>query len=105
MTRQSNLTCDEILAKMSLFLDGELDDATCGSIHRHAATCDRCRRMIHEFELATGLCRTAARKPLPDDVCLRARERVRTLLAAARKPPQRARVRTSATGKKRASKT
>lgn len=105
MTRQSNVTCDTILAKMSLFLDGELGEAACESIHRHAASCDRCGRMIRDFERATGLCRTAARRPLPDDVRMRARDRVRTLLAASRRTPQRPGVRTSATRKRRASKT
>lgn len=94
MTRAANLTCDELLTQLSSYLDGELGAATCESIQRHAESCDRCGRVIREFRRATGLCRTAARRPLPEDVRKRARDRVRALM-----------LRTSATRKKRVSRT
>ncbi len=36
-------TCQELIAQLSDFLDGELDAALCEKIERHLATCDACR--------------------------------------------------------------
>ncbi|MEW5717655.1 MAG: zf-HC2 domain-containing protein [Chloroflexota bacterium] len=36
-------TCQELIAQLSDFLDGELDAALCEKIERHLATCHACR--------------------------------------------------------------
>lgn len=80
MTPEIEVTCESLLAQMSSYLDGELPELTCAAIDRHAASCLRCGGIIAEFRAATGLCRSAANAPLPEDVRARARARVRELL-------------------------
>lgn len=80
MTQKIQVTCDTLLAQISSYLDGELPESTCSAIERHAASCPACGKVIDDFRTTTGLCRTAATAPLPDDVRELARERVRLLL-------------------------
>jgi len=75
-----HVTCDTLLAQISSYLDGELPESACAAIEQHAATCPTCGQVINDFRTTTGLCRTAANTPLPDDVRGLARERVRLLL-------------------------
>lgn len=80
MTGLPPVTCDSLLAQISAYLDGDLDGSACAAIERHAASCPACGRVIEDFRRTTGLCRTAASAPLPDDVRARARARVLELL-------------------------
>lgn len=80
MTQSPLVTCDSLLQHISSYLDGDLNETTCAAIEQHAASCSACGRVIDDFRRATGLCRTAATAPLPDEVRARARARVRELL-------------------------
>lgn len=80
MTQKVHVTCDTLLAQISSYLDGELPESTCAAIEQHAASCPECGQVINDFRTTTGLCRTAATAPLPDDVRRLARERVLVLL-------------------------
>ncbi len=80
MTRPSPVACDSLLQQISAYLDGDLNASACAAIEHHAASCAACGRVIEDFRRTTGLCRTAATAPLPDDVRARARARVRELL-------------------------
>ena len=80
MTAEVHVTCDTLLEQISSYLDDELPEATCAAIEQHAASCPVCGRILTDFRTTTGLCRTAANVPLPDDVRIRARDRVRELL-------------------------
>lgn len=75
------VTCEELLAQISAYLDGDLNAATCERIEHHARTCAQCEQVIADFRATTGICRTAADTPLPDAVRAKAQERVRALLA------------------------
>ena len=80
MTPEVHVTCDSLLDQISSYLDDELPEASCAAIEQHAASCAECARILADFKTTTGLCRTAANAPLPDDVRVRARDRVRELL-------------------------
>lgn len=80
MTTEIQVTCDTLLAQISSYLDGELPELACAAIEQHAAACDRCGRILNDFRTTTGLCRTAATAPLPEEVLALARARVRELL-------------------------
>jgi anti-sigma factor RsiW len=90
LTAEIEMTCDSLLSQISSYLDGELPELTCAAIEKHAASCTECGGVIAEFRTATGLCRSAASAPLPEDVRARARERVRELLKTSSKPTNRA---------------
>ena len=77
--------CREILAGISEYLDGELDDTACQSIERHCQTCASCADLVEGLRATVGLCRQAAGVPLPDGVRDRAKAAVRQLLES---PPR-----------------
>jgi anti-sigma factor RsiW len=80
MTVTPAVTCGSLLQQISSYLDGDLNEATCAAIEHHASSCPTCGKVIEDFRRTTGLCRTAASTPLPDDVRARARARVQELL-------------------------
>jgi len=73
-------TCQEVLANISGYLDGELDTTACDAIDRHCQECSTCASLVHGLRETLGLCRHAGTVPLPDAVLQRARDSVRRLL-------------------------
>ncbi|MBL8136948.1 MAG: zf-HC2 domain-containing protein [Acidobacteria bacterium] len=67
------------------YLDGELPPARARAIARHLAACESCGACARRLRTMLETCRAAGCRKLPADVRARARERVRALLAAARK--------------------
>jgi anti-sigma factor RsiW len=79
--RKARMTCKETLANISAYLDAELGATACDAIARHCLECPNCAALVEGLRETVGLCRQAARAPLPDAVRERARESVRQLLA------------------------
>ncbi len=80
MTTPSSSECQEILAGISAYLDGDLDAAACDAIDRHCRGCAACAALVQGLRDTIGLCRQAGSTPLPDAVRERARDRIRELL-------------------------
>lgn len=78
------MTCSEILANISGYLDGELDATACDAIEQHCRSCPECESVVKGLRATIGLCRDAGNQPLPDAVRDRARESVRRLLDTAK---------------------
>jgi anti-sigma factor RsiW len=72
--------CAAVLANISAFLDGDLDQTMCAEIERHCAECHRCAPVVDGLRRTIGLCRDAGAAPVPDTVRARARDAVRRLL-------------------------
>lgn len=72
--------CRAILAEISAYLDGDLNEAACETIERHCATCPSCAAVVEGLKQTAGLCRQLGATPLPPVVLERARESVRRLL-------------------------
>jgi anti-sigma factor RsiW len=72
--------CRRVLAEISTYLDGDLDEAACEAIERHSATCVSCAVVIAGLKQTAGLCRRVGATPLPPAVLERARASVRRLL-------------------------
>ena len=72
--------CAAILANISAFLEGELDQTQCAAIEAHCAECQRCAPVVEGLRQTIGLCRDAGAAPLPDAVRARARDAVTRLL-------------------------
>ncbi len=67
------------------YLDGELPAARARAVARHMGTCATCGARARRLRTMLETCRAAGCRKLPADVRARARERVKALLAAARK--------------------
>jgi anti-sigma factor RsiW len=72
--------CRRVLAEISAYLDGDLDDAACAAIEIHCATCANCAEVVESLKQTAGVCRKLGATPLPSAVLDRARESVRRLL-------------------------
>jgi len=79
MTTRS-MTCKEILANISGYLDGDLHATACDAIDHHCHHCQSCAALVEGLRETVGLCRQVASTPLPDAVRQRARDSVRRLL-------------------------
>lgn len=73
-------TCQEVLANISSYLDGELNPTACDAIEHHCRACPSCAALVEGLRETVGLCRQAGTVPLPEDVRQRARASVRRLL-------------------------
>jgi anti-sigma factor RsiW len=80
MTQTTSRECQEILASIAAYLDGDLDATTCQAIEQHCQVCTRCAALVSGLRETVGLCRQAASVPLPEAIRHRARESVRRLL-------------------------
>lgn len=80
MSTETPDTCRDILARITAYLDGELDATACSSIEAHCRVCDGCARLVSELRETVGLCRQAASAPLPESVRARARASLQRLL-------------------------
>jgi anti-sigma factor RsiW len=80
MTESTSRECQEIVAGIAAYLDGEIDAAACNAIEGHCRNCERCAALVRGLRETVGLCRQAASAPLPESVRQRARDSVRRLL-------------------------
>ena len=85
MTDRPHEDCERLLARVSAYLDEELDPATCETIEAHCATCRRCGALVASLRQTIGLCRATGRDPLPPEVAAKARASIERLLAGRRR--------------------
>ena len=66
------MTCEELLAHFSQYLDGDLPAASCEGIERHAAACANCAEFLGGVKRVINLCRDlkagATPSPLSSEV-------------------------------------
>jgi anti-sigma factor (TIGR02949 family) len=64
--------CKEVFAKLSEYLNAELEPGDCDDLERHVADCPPCIEFIDSLRKSVALCREfkppEAPAPLPDDV-------------------------------------
>ncbi|MFT3915595.1 MAG: anti-sigma factor [Anaeromyxobacteraceae bacterium] len=84
----AGLTCEEVLALLSDYLDGELSPVDLGKVEAHLSACDGCTKFGGQFRATVGALRShlrsAAGPRLPD----RIRARLDALLAEKPKAPK-----------------
>lgn len=76
----SAAACQDTLARIEAYLDGDLPAAECLTIEAHCQGCPACDALVAGLRQTVGLCREAAHRPLPDDVRQRALASVRKLM-------------------------
>ena len=75
------LTCRDVLAHLSDYVDGELDSATIARVHEHLRGCDQCTRFGGQLGAVLTELRARLTTPVPLDAA-RA-QRLRDRLAGA----------------------
>ena len=78
MTAHASLTCEEVLALLSDYLDGDLAPERLATVEAHLHACEGCTRFGEQLRATLGALREhlGAAPPLPD----RLRERLRAIV-------------------------
>lgn len=50
-----SLSCEEIFAKLSEYLDGELDETVCEQLEGHMGSCEPCQRFLESLRNTVSL--------------------------------------------------
>jgi anti-sigma factor RsiW len=73
----AGLSCGEVLAELSEYIDGTLDPARAGQIEAHLRGCDWCERFGGRYAASVAALRRHLGAPAPPDPAVRARLRER----------------------------
>jgi anti-sigma factor RsiW len=70
-TKHEHGPCQELLAQLSDYIDGELDAALCIELETHLAQCQDCRVMVDTVRKTITLYSVQSSPALPEDVAAR----------------------------------
>ena len=71
--------CLEMFEKLSEYIDGELDYATCEEIERHAKDCVACFSCMETLKKTVALCKNAQEQPVPQEFSKKLQEIIQNL--------------------------
>jgi anti-sigma factor RsiW len=60
--------CVALFAKLSEYMDGELEPAVCAEVEDHMADCDRCREFLESLRRAVAHVASMDAPELPEDL-------------------------------------
>ena len=66
--------CLEMFEKLSEFIDGELDHATCDEIQKHADDCVACFSCLETLKRTVAICKNIKDKPIPPELSQKLKE-------------------------------
>lgn len=79
------MTCEEIFAQLSAYLDVELPPETCEEIQAHIAACPPCVEFVRSLERTVDLCRGYSPGALPGPLADQARRDLEQVYLALRR--------------------
>ena len=66
--------CLEMFEKLSEYIDGELDHATCEEIEKHADNCVACFSCMETLKKTVALCKNTKEQPVPQEFSRKLKE-------------------------------
>lgn len=75
-SHNSRLECKEMFAKLSEYIDNELDDITCKDIEIHMAGCPPCKVCLATLKRTVSLCKHIETKPVPNEFFLKLKKSI-----------------------------
>jgi anti-sigma factor (TIGR02949 family) len=72
--------CRELFARLSEYLDGELDEALCAEAEVHLEDCPPCREFLESLRRTVALLGRLPAEPVPEEVRRTVRESAARLL-------------------------
>lgn len=66
--------CHDLFARLSEYLDDELDRSICDHIEHHLRDCPACQVCVKTLERTIDLCRNTQPQPMPAEVSHRIRQ-------------------------------
>ena len=71
--------CLEMFEKLSEYIDGELDHATCAKIKAHAENCVACFSCLETLKRTVALCNKTEEKPIPPELSRKLKDIIKNL--------------------------
>jgi anti-sigma factor RsiW len=71
--------CLEMFEKLSEYIDGELDQATCAAIKAHAENCVACFSCLETLKRTVAFCHKAEEKPIPPELSQKLKDIIKNL--------------------------
>ena len=71
---KKGMKCKDILAKLSEYIDGELDPKLCLDLEQHMKDCHPCLVFVNTLKKTITLYKYASTEPLPKEVHIRLHE-------------------------------
>jgi anti-sigma factor RsiW len=71
--------CLEMFEKLSEYIDGELDQATCAEIQKHAEDCVACFSCLETLKRTIALCKNVEDKPIPVNLSEKLKELIENM--------------------------
>jgi len=68
-----------MFARLSEYIDNELDEITCRDIERHMASCKPCQVCLATLKRTVKLCENMKDQPLPQDFSLKLKHFIENL--------------------------
>ena len=68
MNHKHQQGCRDLLASISDYVDGSLEEGLCQELERHLADCDDCQVVVDTFRKTIELYHTEATQTVPEDV-------------------------------------
>ena len=65
--RHDHTQCIKMFARLSEYIDNELDEITCRDIETHMAGCPPCQACLATLKRTVALCNNMENKPVPRD--------------------------------------
>ena len=70
--------CRKLFARLSEYVDGELDEITCLEIEHHVRECIPCEACLETLKRTVALCREQVLVPVPECFSMRLKEILRS---------------------------
>ncbi len=80
MSNHARGRCRELLERLQLYVDGELNARQHRALVAHLRQCPCCEELAESLKRTVALCRQAGARRLPPDVRARARARIAELI-------------------------
>jgi len=72
--KHNHSECLKLFARLSEYLDNELDHVTCQEIERHMADCPPCQACLATLKRTVALCKNMADQPVPQELSLKLKD-------------------------------
>lgn len=73
-TPHDHTQCRQMFARLSEYIDNELDEITCRDIERHMADCPPCRVCLSTLKQTVALCKNLDDQPVPKDLSMKLKQ-------------------------------
>jgi predicted anti-sigma-YlaC factor YlaD len=72
------MNCEELLAALNDYVDGDVDPAICDAFQEHLQDCNPCQIVVDNIRQTIALYKAGERVEMPEELCAELRKALRT---------------------------